>query len=290
MSSETAFRDVPIAQVHEYWNQRPCNIRHSPRAVGTREYFDEVEQRKYFVEPHIPRLAEFPRWNGKRVLEIGCGIGTDTIKFARHGARVTAVDLTEKSLEIARQRAAVFGLQDRIRFYKANAEELDRVVPVEPYDLVYSFGVIHHTPHPDRVLAQVRQYLHERSMLKLMVYHRYSWKVLWLLLRSGKGQFWKTSELVAKHSEAQTGCPITYIYSRREGRALMERHGFHVTELWTDHIFPYRIRDYKEYRYRKEWYFRCLPRPVFRKLEQGFGWHLCITAELASSRQMPLAA
>jgi 2-polyprenyl-3-methyl-5-hydroxy-6-metoxy-1,4-benzoquinol methylase len=290
VSSDASFHDVSIAQVHEYWNQRPCNIRHSPRTVGTREYFDEVEQRKYFVEPHIPRLAEFPRWKGKRVLEIGCGIGTDTVNFARHGARVTAVDLTERSLAIAKQRATIFGLQDRIRFYRANAEELDHVVPVEPYDLVYSFGVIHHTPNPGRVLDQVRQYMHEQSVLKLMVYHRYSWKVLWLLLRSGKGQFWKTEALVAKHSEAQTGCPITYIYSRHQGRELMERHGFRVTELWTDHIFPYRIRDYKEYRYRKEWFFRYLPSPVFRTLERGFGWHLCLAAQRASGAQVPLAA
>ena len=115
-------------------------------------------------------------------------------------------------------------------------------------------------------------------------------KVLWVLLRSGKGQFWKTSELVAKHSEAQTGCPITYIYSRRQGRALVERQGFRVAELWVDHIFPYRIRDYKEYRYRKEWYFRCLPGPIFRMLEERFGWHLCITAQPAGSSAMPLAA
>ena len=278
MAVETQFRDVPIGQVQRYWNSRPCNVRHSARPIGTREYFDEVEARKYFVEPHIRRLAEFPRWNGKRVLEIGCGIGTDTINFARHGARVTAVDLTEKSLEIARQRAEVFQLQDRIRFYQANAEELDRVVPIEQYDLVYSFGVIHHTPNPDRVLEQVRRYMSPQSVLKLMVYHRYSWKVLWLLLRSGKGQFWKTSELVAKGSEAQTGCPITYIYSRKQGRRFLERHGFRVTELWVDHIFPYRIRDYKEYHYRKEWYFRWLPRPVFGTLERSFGWHLCMTA------------
>src|SRR5262249_31585645 len=231
-----------------------------------------------------------PRWNGKRVLEIGCGIGTDTINFARHGAWVTAVDLTEKSLEVARQRAAVFDLQDRIRFYQANAEELDRVVPVEQYDLVYSFGVIHHTPHPERVLEQVRRYMGAHSLLKLMVYYRYSWKVLWLLLRSGKGQFWKTSELVARHSEAQTGCPITYIYSRREGRQFVERHGFRVTELWVDHIFPYRIHGYKEYCYRKEWYFRWLPRPVFRKLEQTFGWHLCITAEPGPGQEIRAAA
>jgi ubiquinone/menaquinone biosynthesis C-methylase UbiE len=290
MRAESVFGEVSISQVHDYWNQRPCNIRHSTKPVGTREYYDEVETRKYFVEPHIQRLAEFPRWNEKRVLEIGCGIGTDTINFARHGAWVTAVDLSEKSLEIARQRAAVFGLHDRIRFYQANAEELDHVVPIEPYDLVYSFGVIHHTPSPDRVLEKVRRYLHARSELKLMVYQRYSWKVLWVLLRSGKGRFWKTSELVAKYSEAQTGCPITYVYSRRQGRELVERHGFRVTELWVDHIFPYRIRDYKAYRYRKEWYFRWLPQPLFRRLEQSFGWHLCIGAVPVLSKEMRAAA
>jgi 2-polyprenyl-3-methyl-5-hydroxy-6-metoxy-1,4-benzoquinol methylase len=123
------FRRVPAERVKEFWDRRPCNIRHSPKPVGTREYFDEVEARKYFVEPHIPRFAEFPRWKGKKVLEIGCGIGTDTINFARHGAWVTAVELSERSLEIARKRAEVYGLSDRIRFYLGDAEELSRFSP-----------------------------------------------------------------------------------------------------------------------------------------------------------------
>ena len=96
------FEQVEITRVQEYWNARPCNIRHSTKVVGSKEYFDEVEARKYMVEPHIPAFAEFERWRGKRVLEIGCGLGTDTMNFARHGARVTAVDLSEKSLELAR--------------------------------------------------------------------------------------------------------------------------------------------------------------------------------------------
>jgi ubiquinone/menaquinone biosynthesis C-methylase UbiE len=79
------------------------------------------------------------------VLEIGCGIGTDTTNFARHWARVTSVDLSEKSLELAKQRIGVYGFQDRVEFYQANAEELSKVVPPQPYDLIYSFGVIHHT-------------------------------------------------------------------------------------------------------------------------------------------------
>src|SRR5256884_1124852 len=145
------FTEVEIARVRDYWNERPCNIRHSTAPVGTKEYFDEVEARKYFVEYHIPGFAEFARWRGKKVLEIGCGIGTDTINFARSGAQVTAVDLSEESLDLARRRAEVYGLDDRIAFRHANAEELTNVVPVEPYDLVYSFGVIHHTPRPERV-------------------------------------------------------------------------------------------------------------------------------------------
>ena len=156
MKTGATFEDTPINRVREYWNARPCNIRHSTKPVGTREYFDEVEARKYMVESHIPAFAEFERWRGKKVLEIGCGIGTDTINFARAGAQVTSVDLTEKSLEVARQRAKVFGFEDRVRFIQANAEKLSDYVPVEPYDLVYSFGVIHHTPHPELVMEEIR--------------------------------------------------------------------------------------------------------------------------------------
>jgi len=271
------FEQVPIDQVKDYWDHRPCNIRHSPTEIGTRQYFDEVEARKYFVEPHIPRFAEFEKWRGKRILEIGCGIGTDTINFARSGGQVTAVEFSEKSLEIARKRAEVYGLGDSISFYWGNAEELSSFLPVEPYDLVYSFGVIHHTPHPERVIEQIRRhYTKPGSTIKIMVYHRYSWKVLWILLTYGHGAFWKLDELVAQHSEAQTGCPVTYAYSRKGIHRLLN--GFEITDMWADHIFPYRISDYVQYRYKKVWYFRYMPRPLFKWLERHFGWHLCVTA------------
>jgi 2-polyprenyl-3-methyl-5-hydroxy-6-metoxy-1,4-benzoquinol methylase len=275
------FADVEIARVQEYWNSRPCNIRHSTAPVGTKEYFDQVEARKYFVEYHIPGFAEFERWRGKKVLEIGCGIGTDTINFARAGAHVTTVDLSEKSIELARRRAAVFGLEDTIRFCPGNAEQLTTFIPPEPYDLIYSFGVIHHTPHPDAVLRQFRQYTRPGTTVKIMVYHRWSWKVAWILATEGRGQFWKLEDLVAKNSEAQTGCPVTYTYTRGEGRRLLERHGFRVTDVGTEHIFPYRIPDYVKYQYVKEWYFRGMPRPLFRFLERRFGWHLLLTGQSA---------
>src|SRR5580704_14162088 len=92
--------------------------------------------------------------------------------------------------------------------------------------LIYSFGVIHHTPHPERVLEQLRNYVRPGSTVKIMVYHRYSWKVLWILMTYGRFQFWKLTELVARYSEAETGCPVTYSYSKRELRHLIERSGF----------------------------------------------------------------
>jgi SAM-dependent methyltransferase len=273
------FSMVPIERVKNYWNARPCNIRHSPAPVGTKEYFDQVEWRKYFVEPNIPKFAQFERWKDKKVLEIGCGIGTDTMNFARAGAKVTAVDLSTESLKIARKRAEVFGLTDRIEFYEANAERLSEYVPPQAYDLVYSFGVIHHSPHPERIIEQIRQhYVHQDSTLKIMVYHRYSWKVLWMLLQE-KLQFWKLDEIIAKHSEAQTGCPVTYAYTRRSVEDLIGD-GFVIQEKFVEHIFPYKISKYVKYEYEKEWYWKLMPRPMFRLLERTIGWHLCVTARV----------
>jgi len=272
------FGNRSLAEVRAYWDQRPCNIRHSPSPRGTKQYFDEVEQRKYFVEPHIPVFADFPAWAGKRVLEVGCGIGTDTMNFARAGAEVTAVDLSTESLAVARQRAEVFGLESRIRFVEANAENLADSVSVEPYDLVYSFGVLHHTPDPPAALRSIRAFVGPNSTFKLMMYHRRSWKVFWLLCTEGHLRFWDLDRIIAQSSEAQTGCPVTYSYSRRSLAALLSETGFEARQIFVDHIFPYRIPEYLKYEYKRVWYFDALPEPVFRFLERKAGWHLCATA------------
>jgi hypothetical protein len=89
-------------------------------------------------------------------------------------------------------------------------------------------------------------------------------------------RFWKLDEIIAKHSEAQTGCPITYSYSKNTIRSLVD--GFEVKEIFIDHIFPYQIPKYVKYEYEKEWYFRILPERIFRMIERSIGWHLCVTA------------
>ena len=284
MTPSSTFESTDIDAVRSYWNSRPCNVRHSPLPVGTKEYFEQVEARKYFVEPHIPGFAQFDRWAGKRVLEVGCGMGTDTMNFARAGADVTAVDLSVESLNLARQRADVFGLSDRIRFLEANAEELASTISDRDFDLVYSFGVLHHTPHPGRAFEQLRQLIAPTGELRMMVYHRWSWKSFELVLRSGKGQFWKFDEIVANESEAQFGCPVTYTYSPATITAELEQAGFRVSDTWKDHIFPYRIPEYVRYEYRRRRVFERMPPSFFRWLELRTGWHLMVVARPGEAR------
>lgn len=269
-----------IDEVRQYWNRRPCNIRHSRAEVGTRSYFDEVEARKYFVEPHIPGFAQFERWRGRKVLEIGCGIGTDSINFARHGARVTVIDVSNESLALCRKRFAEYGLT--ARFYQGNAEQLDRIVPVEQYDLVYSFGVIHHTPDPAQVLDKIKKYMGPQSEIRLMLYSKWCWKTAWIVLRYGKARFWKAARLIAEHSEAQTGCPVTYTYTFNELRNGLLK-DYAIQSVRKDHIFPYVIGKYVNHEYERVWYFRWLPAPVFRALERLLGWHTLVVATLPAA-------
>lgn len=264
-----------IDKVIKYWDNRPCNIKHSPKPLGNKEYFDEVEKRKYFVEPHIPGFAQFEKWRSKKVLEIGCGIGTDSINFARHGADLTAVDISKKSLEICKRRFEVYGL--KASFYCGDSEELSSFVPVETYDLIYSFGVIHHTPHPERVFDEIKKYCGPETEIRIMLYSKLCWKVLWIIMHYGKGAFWKADELLRTYSEAQTGCPVTYYYSFRDIQQLMK--DYQIAKMSKEHIFPYNIDKYIKYSYEWVWYFRWIPKTLFRWLERHFGLHTLIVAK-----------
>ncbi len=250
-----------LDDVREYWNRRPCNIRHSLKEVGSRDYFDEVEQRKYFVEPHIPGFADFARWQGRKVLEIGCGIGTDAINFARAGADYSAVELSATSLDLARKRFETYGLQGRL--IEGNAESLAPLFPGERFDLIYSFGVIHHTPDPKAAIREILKIIHPNGELRLMLYARNSWKAF--MIEEGLDQ-----------PEAQSGCPIAFTYSEEDVRKLLD--GFDIVELRQAHIFPYVVESYVKYEYEVQPWFKAMPPAMFQALERHLGWHMLITA------------
>jgi len=252
-----------IEEVKKFWNDRPCNIRHSSKEIGTLDYFNEVTKKKFFVENHILHFTKFPRWEDKKVLEIGCGLGTVGINFPFNGADYTGVELSEESLEIAKQRFSLYNQQGR--FYLGNAEELSSFVPVETYDLIYSFGVIHHSPHPEKIVSEIKKYMNEDSVLKIMLYAKDSWKNY--MIEAGLDQ-----------PEAQYGCPIANTYTKEDVVELLD--GYEVLSIEQDHIFPYQIEPYKRGEYVKQPWFDVMPPEMFRSLEKNLGWHLLITAKL----------
>ena len=273
------FSDVSIDAVRAFWNTRPCNIRHSPQEVGTRAFFDEVEHRKYFVESHIPAFADFDRWRGKRVLEIGCGIGTDTVNFVRAGAQVTAIDLSDQSAALARQRLDVYGLGGRATIHVGNAEELPDILAPQTFDLVYSFGVIHHSPHPRRIVEHIRRYMTPASELRLMVYSRVSYKLFWIMKEEGIWDMSRIDELIARSSEAQTGCPVTYTYTQETVGTLLD--GFRILDVQKAHIFTWDVDAYKRYEYQKAPEWANVSDDELSRLERELGWHLLVSATLA---------
>ena len=255
---------VTIEQVREYWNNRPCNLRHSQSPIGTREYFEEVEARRYANEPHNYTFPEFERWRGKRVLEIGCGIGTDAVNFARAGADYTGIDLSAASVKLAKQRFEVFDLKGEI--FEANAEELDTLFDRhEKFDLIYSFGVIHHAPRPERVVACLPKLMTADSELRIMLYAKNSWKNI--LINAGWDQ-----------PEAQDNCPQAVTYTKEEARNLL--HQFRTVNVEQDFIFPWNIEHYVKYEYVKQPWFAAMPPELFKIMERALGWHLMITAKL----------
>ena len=251
-----------ITDVRAYWDRRPCNIRHSEEEVGTRAYFDQVEARKYFVEPHIPGFASFPSWTGKRVLEIGCGIGTDAVNFARHGAHYTGIELSDVSLTLAKRRFEVFDLAGE--FHCHDAEQLHHVLPHASFDLVYSFGVIHHTPSPRAVAESARRLIKPDGELRIMLYAKQSWKAI--MIEEGFDQ-----------PEAQSGCPVAFTYSPDDVRTLLDGL-FAVTDLRQAHIFPFVVEKYVRYEYELQPWFSAMPQEMFAALERHLGWHLLVTA------------
>lgn len=252
-----------IEEVRDYWNSRPCNIRHSALKVGTREYFDEVETRRYFVEPHILEFANFKKYRGKRVLEVGCGIGTDAVNFAREECIYMGTDLSENSLDIAKKRFQVYGLEGK--FQCLNAENLSSNLIGQEFDFVYSFGVIHHSPSPRKIISEISQLMPKGAELKIMVYAKNSWKSA--MIEAGLDQ-----------PEAQYGCPIALSFDDKEITELLQQ-DFKIIEISQDHIFPFEVEKYKKFEYQMQPWFEKMPKEMFKSLAKNFGWHKLVTAK-----------
>jgi ubiquinone/menaquinone biosynthesis C-methylase UbiE len=217
--------------VREHWEAEPCGTSTATAEPGSPEFFAQVERERDRLEPFIPAFAEFERWRGRSVLEVGVGLGTDFVRFARAGADLTGVDLTEAAVAQVRLRLAQEGLDAEVRVADAEALPFDD----GSFELVYSWGVLHHTPDTERALAEVRRVLGPTGEARVMLYSRRSWVALGLWLRHALavGRPWRSfSRVIADHMESAG----TKAYTQAELEALFR--DFREVEI-TRWVTPY---------------------------------------------------
>jgi ubiquinone/menaquinone biosynthesis C-methylase UbiE len=156
--------------VQSFWNARPCGSKFADQQFGSPEFFQAIERHRYTLEPHTAEMAAFEQARGKRVLEIGCGLGTDGARFAQAGADYIGLDLSPVSLHWARENVQQRHLP--ARWLLADAESLP--FPDATFDLVYSSGVLHHTPDFAAAVAEIHRVLRPGGRAVVMTYHRHS--------------------------------------------------------------------------------------------------------------------
>ena len=284
-------------RVREFWQNHPCGTKFADAQPGSRVFYELVEQHRYEKEWHIPEAAGFNRTKDLRVLEVGCGLGTDGAQFAKAGADYTGIDLTEAAVDLARRRFELFNLPGT--FGVADAEGLD--FPDNSFDLVYSHGVLHHTPDTAAAIREIHRVLKPGGRAVVMLYHRdsYNYRINISLLRragvhllrwnpgvklvrliTGEAEdslrehahrlrseraYLGSQEFLNQNTDG-AGNPLARVYSRDEARELFK--DFSIIELRAHFL-------------NKKWLpilGPILPRSIEARLASRWGWHLWIYA------------
>lgn len=260
----------------DHWTAIPIGTQTTGFSPGheafTREYFEEHSRFRYTqYAPWLPTVACFEAHAGQRLLEVGCGMGTDLLEYAKNGAAVVGLDLTPRHLELARRRFQLFG-QNGI-FINGDAEQLS--FRDGSFDFVFSNGVLHHTPDTRRAVDEIHRVLKPGGEALILLYHRHSLHYyLRIILESGSKRFVrhlldgkKLSDFTyAKVLSASTDGelnPLTKVYSRRQGQGLMRRFGDVRAEVYHLNRGDFPLS-------------RFVPPSLLRMLSRRLGWYLVL--------------
>jgi ubiquinone/menaquinone biosynthesis C-methylase UbiE len=167
----------------------------------TPQWFEQIEAYRYNTEPFIHAVAQFARYHGQRILEIGVGAGTDHLQWARAGAECYGIDLTDAAIEVTRAHLAVYGLTSHLQ--QMNAENLQ--FDDDFFDVVYSWGVIHHSESPESIIREIRRVLKPGGHFIGMMYHRHSLVALRLWVKHAlcQGRLTRSlSDVIWNHMES----------------------------------------------------------------------------------------
>lgn len=285
-------------RVRQFWQEHPCGTKFADALPGSRRFYELVEEHRYTKEWHIPAAADFASTKGMRVLEIGCGLGTDGAQFAQAGADYTGIDLTDAAIALARKRFELFNLPGTFR--TDDAERLS--FPNDTFDLVYSHGVLHHTPDIESAIREIHRVLRPGGRAEVMLYHRNSynyrinismlrragvhllrWKAGLKLVKLLTGEpeeslrvhatqlksdssYLSSQEFLSRNTDG-AGNPLARVYSRSDAR-----------ELFKD----FKKVDVKIFFLNKRWIpivGSILPRSIESRLASRWGWHLWVYAK-----------
>jgi SAM-dependent methyltransferase len=242
------------ADVRDYWNRHIHDLEITTHPAGSPGFFADLDQYHFEKLHHLLRLVDFSGYAGRRVLEVGCGSGTDLARFATGGALVSGVDLSSSAIALARQNFGHQGLQGDLR--EADGEHLP--FPNDTFDFVYAHGVVQYTTNPQRLVDECRRVLKPGGEAVFQVYNRISWL----------NALSKLMKVPLEHEDA----PVLLKYSAAEFRSLLK--GFHDVRI-VEERFPVKSRlhgGWKGTLFNTFFVgaFNTLPRSLVRR----FGWHL----------------
>lgn len=245
-----------IKTIKQYWDRRIHDLEMARHPIGTLEFFDDLDEYRFDKLRYLPQLVDFNGYRGMKLLEVGCGIGIDLVRFARGGARVTAVDLSETAIRLCRGNFSARGLTDGAGFLIGNGEQLP--FPDNAFDVVYAHGVIQYTADAAQLVSECRRVLKPGGQGIFMVYNRISWL----------NALSKVMKVGLEHEDA----PVLKKFTQREFRGLLE--GFAEVRIIPER-FPVRSRLHHGWKgavYNGLFVgaFNTLPRGFVRR----FGWHL----------------
>lgn len=253
--ADLAARAELTARVRAYWNERVHDLEMTDEPVGTRAFFEALDDYRFDKLAYLPKIVDFDGYRGARLLEIGCGIGTDLVRFARGGARVIGVDLSETAVRLAGRNMALHGHAAQ-RFALADGAALP--IAAGAMDVVYAHGVLQYSADPRGIVEEARRVLRPGGLAIFMVYNRISW----LMALS------KLMRVPLEHEDA----PGLRMYSIAEFRRLLD--GFQEVRIVPER-FPVRSRLHRGWKaavYNGAFVglFDAVPRALVRR----FGWHL----------------
>ncbi len=246
------------ARARAFWNRTPCGTGGNPHPPDSALYYKWIERERAAREPFIAQSARWETWRGRRVLEIGVGAGTDFLQFARAGAHVFGLDLSDRSVSLVRRRVRLESLGAALLV--ADSE----ILPFrdEAFDFVYSWGVLHHTPHTETAVREALRVVRPGGRFCVMLYHRTSFYVLQAYIVYGllRGRPLASVDQIARDHLESYG---TRLFSRSQARRLFEGQSVAITHVLT----PYDLRYGRR---------RPMPRALLSIVPAYFGYFMVI--------------